>query len=274
MRGGAIAVKAWLLGAALIATPALADGGADKGPRFCPNRPSLGEAACTVDPGRVLLEVSAVDWTRDDGPDAREDTVLVGDFQARVGLTGSSELQLNWTPYGRNRVRDRATGAIERGTGVGDVTIGLRQNLANPDGEGLSIAVQPSVTLPVGKRPIGAGTWGAGLVVPVTYDLSDKVNVALTSEVDATPNEDGRGRHFLLNEVLGLGYALSDQVTAVAEMQLTRDHEPGDLTTQLFAAGSLAWQPRHGLQLDVLVGAGLNHDAPDVRVLTGGAVVF
>ena len=40
------------------------------------------------------------------------------------------------------------------------------------------------------------------------------------------------------------------------------------------AAGSLAWQPTGRTQLDVLIAAGLNHDAPDVRVLTGGAVLF
>ena len=47
-------------------------------PRFCPNRPDLGSSACTVEPGRVLAEVSAADWELDDGPDTRIDTLRKG----------------------------------------------------------------------------------------------------------------------------------------------------------------------------------------------------
>lgn len=262
--------KAWLL-LGLIAAPALAQ---SDGPRFCPNRPSIGESGCTTEPGHVQLEMSALDWTRDEDSRQRDDTVLVGDLQARFGLTGSAELQVAWTPYGHDRTRDEATGLIDRTGRVGDVQIGLRQNLRNPDGKGLSFAVEPSVTLPVGRQPIGAGDWGAGLVIPVTYDLSDKLNLALTNEVDAQPDEDGDGRHPLVNEVLGLGYDLTDSVTAVGEVQVTRDDDPGGHETRVFAAGSLAWQPTKRTQLDVLVGAGLNRAAPDLRVLTGGAIVF
>ena len=253
-----------------VAAPALAQ----DGPRFCPNRPSLGESGCTTEPGHVQLEVSAVDWTKDADTDGREDTVLVGDLQARFGLTRSAELQVAWTPYGHDRTRDQAPGAIDRAAGVGDVQIGLRRNLKNPDGKGLSFAIEPSVTLPVGKRPIGAGTWSAGLVVPVTYDLSDALNLALTNDVQAAPDEDGDGRHLLLDEVVGLGVDLSEGLTAVGEVQMIRDDDPSGHETRWFAAGSLAWQPTKRTQLDVLVGAGLNRAAPDLRVLTGGAVVF
>lgn len=263
-------MKRWALALLLAAAPAWAD----DGPRFCPSRPSLGESGCTTEPGHVQLEMSAVDWTKDDRPDTREDTVLAGDVLARFGLTASSELQVAWTPYGHDRVRDKTTGAIDRAARVGDVRIGVRQNLSHPDGKGLSLAVEPSVTLPVGRQPIGAGTWGASLVVPITYDIGDTLNVALTNAVAAEPDEDGRGRHLQVNEVLGLGYDLSERITGVAELQLTRDDEPDDHTTQWLAAGSLAWQPRHGVQLDVLVGAGMNDDAPDLRVLTGGAIGF
>lgn len=258
--------------AALLATaPAWAQ---EEGRRFCPNRPSLGESACTTEPGHVQGEVSAIDWTLEKDAEERKDTILAGDFQLRVGVTPTSEVQIGWSPYGHVRTRDRATGDSGRASRVGDVTIGFRRNLRNPDGSGLSFGVEPRVIVPVGRTPVGAGTWGAALVVPVTYDLTDTLNLALTNEVDAAPDEDGHGRHFALNEVLGLGYDLSDKVTAVAELQVERDDDHADHQTRAFAAASLAWQPRHGLQLDVLVGAGLNRDADDVRILTGGAVGF
>ena len=256
----------------LLAAPALAQG--DDGPRFCPNRPSLGESGCTTEPGHVQLEMSAVDWTRDETRDARDDTVLVGDVQARFGLTPTAELQVSWTPYGHDRTRDRLAGGVDRRSDVGDVQVALRQNLRHPDGKGLSLGIEPSVTLPVGRRPIGAGTWGAGLVIPVTYDLTERLNLGLTNDVEAAPDDDGDGRHFLAQATIGLGYDLTERLTAVAELQVTQDNDPDGHRTQALAAGSIAWQPTRRLQLDVLVGAGLTRDTPDLRVLTGGAVVF
>lgn len=260
-----------LVAALLFSVPAHAQ---DEGPRFCPNRPDLGQSACTTDPGRVLFEISAVDWTLAKDDATREDRLLAGDFQARFGLTATSELQIAWSPYGHVRTRDRATGATERSGRVGDVVIGFRQNLRNPDGNGLSYSIQPQVSLPVGRAPVGAGTWGAGLVVPLNYDLSGAAMIGLTSEIEAAPDEDGRGRHFAISETLGLGYELSDRLTAIAEIQIEQDNDPAGHETRALAAGSLAWQPRHGLQFDVLVGAGLTRDFDDVRILTGGAILF
>lgn len=259
-----------LLGAA---APALAQSD-DDGPRFCPTRPSLGESGCTTEPGHVHVEASAVDWTKDETADSREDTVLVGDFQLRFGLTDTSELQVAWTPYGHDRVRDKNTGLIDSAARVGDVRIGLRQNLRNPDGKGLSFAIEPSVTLPIGRQPIGAGTWGAGLVVPVTYDLSDALNVQLTNDVEAAPDQDGEGRHFLVNEVVGLSLDVTKKVTLNAELQVTQDNDPAGHETRAVAAGSVAWQPFKRFQLDALVGVGLNRDTPDLEILTGGAIEF
>lgn len=254
----------------LLASPAFAQ----DDPRFCPNRPSLGESGCTTQAGHVQFEMSLLDWERDTDPDARQDTILAADFQARFGLSPSSELQVAWTPYGHVRTRDRLTGAIDTQSRVGDVQIGYRQNLRNPDGKGFSLAIEPSVTLPVGRRPVGAGGWAAGLVVPVTYDLTERLNLALTNEVDAAADEEGDGRHLRLNEVVGLGYDLSDALAAVAELQYTHDDDPSGHSREWLAAGSLAWQPAKRVQFWSLVGAGLNRDAPDVRVLGGYSILF
>lgn len=265
-------IKLGIVGLALLAaTPALAQ---DDEPRFCPNRPSLGSSACTTEPGKVQVELSGVDWQRDDTADSREDTVLAGDLLVRFGLGDSTEAQIGWTGYGHVRTRDKLTGAIDTVNGVGDIRLALRQNFANPDGKGLSYGVEPFVTLPVGREPIGAGDWGAGVVVPVTYDLADKWNLAFTGQAEAAVDEDGDGRHFAYSGILGLGYDLSKQLTAVAELSLARDDDPMDSHTEAVAAGSLAWQPHNGLQFDLLGTVGLNHTTPDFRVVTGGAILF
>lgn len=243
-------------------------------PRFCPNRPDLGASACTTDRGRVLVEASGVDWQREDGPDEREDSVLFGDLQARVGVGPRTELQLSWTPYGRSRIREKATGQVSTVRGVGDVRLGLRRNLRNPDGTGLSIAVEPFAELPVGRDRIGAGDWSAGVVVPVNYELAPRVDTDLTLEVDAAVDEDGDGRHSAYSATFGVGYALTERIGAVAEVQIGRDEDPGGRSTLAIGALSFVYQPRDGLQLDVFAGAGLNRASPDLRVLTGAAILF
>ena len=255
---------------AMVATSAAAQ---DE-PRFCPNRPSLGASGCTTEPGQVQLEWSAFDWERDDSSDGREDSMLAADVLARFGIGPSTELQLGWAPLGRVRTRDAITGAVDTVRGVSDVRIGVRQALGPPDAKGWSLGVEPFVTAPVGKTPIGAGTWGAGVVLPATYDIAEGWQLAFTGEMDASPDEDGAGRHFAYSGIVGLGYDLSDSVTLVGEVMAERDNDPMEHQTHLATAASVAWQPGKRFQLDLLAVAGLNRNTPDVRLVTGGAILF
>ncbi|HEX8383172.1 MAG TPA: transporter [Sphingomonas sp.] len=264
--------KRWFGAVALLtASPAWAQAGP---PRFCPNRPDLGASSCTVDPGRLLVEVSGIDWQRDDGADTREDSVLFGDFQARIGVDPRTEVQFSWTPYGHARVRDKATGRVSTVDGIGDVRLGLRRNLRNPDGSGLSIAIEPFVRLPAGRDRIGAGDWGGGVVVPVNYELSPRVGLAMTAELDAAVDGDGNGRHPAYSAAFGIGYALTDRLGTVAEVQIGRDDDPAGGSTLALGALSLVFQPREGLQVDLFAAAGLNRSSPDLRLLTGAAFLF
>lgn len=239
---------------------------------YCPARPGLGTPACTMAPGQVSVETSLGDWTLDKQGSDRTDTVLIGDTSLRIGLTDTIEGQVGWTPLGV--VRERLGGTVDRATRTGDATLGLKANLRNPDGSGLSVAVQPFVTLPVGRAPIGAGDWGAGLIVPVTYDFSKTVNLELTPEVDAAVDQDGRGRHLAYSGVIGVGIALDDRLTFTLEDQLVRDEDPSGATTQDLASASLAWMPRKTVQLDIGAVAGLDRNVPDIEFYAGIARRF
>ena len=253
-----------ILLALTIAVPAAAQ---DKLRDYCPARPGLGSPACTIDPGHVSVETSLADWTLDKQGGDRTDTVLIGDTLVRIGLTDTIEAQVGWTPVGI--VRERSGSVIDRATKIGDVTLGLKANLANPDGSGFSAAVQPFVTLPAGRQPIGAGDWGAGVVVPLTYDLSKTVNVQFVPEVDAAVNESGHGRHFAASAVIGVGVQLNDKLTVELEDQVVRDDDPDGKSTQDLAGVSFAYKASDNLQFDVGGIAGLSRDAPDIELIAG-----
>lgn len=261
----------WALAAWLAVLPCAAQA---EGRDYCPDRPGLDTPACTIAPGKLSVETSLADWTLDNQPDARTDTVLIGDTVVRIGIGNAVEARVGWTPFGSVRTRDRVTGAIDRAGRVGDVTLGVKANLSHPDGDGFSIAVLPYATLPVGRTPVGAGDWGAGLLVPVSYSLSDAVQLEATPEVDAAVDADGRGRHTAYGSALGVGWKLVEPVTLTGEIQAIRDDDPAGHTTQTLAALSVAYSAADDLQFDVAAITGLNRDSPDVELIAGVARRF
>lgn len=236
---------------------------------YCPTRPGLGITPCTIAPKHVSVEVAVTDWTLDNQPGQRTDTLLGGDTAVRIGLTNSVEAQFGWTPYAHVRTRDKTTQSVATAKGVGDATLGLKANVLHPDGAGLSIAVQPFVTIPVGRTPLGAGNWGGGAIVPVTYDLTKTVNIAATTEIDAAVDGDGRGQHLAYSEVAGLDLKIAKTVSATFEAEVLRDEDPAGKTTQALASVSVAWRAKAALQFDAGALAGLNRAAPDVELYVG-----
>ncbi|MEH3038838.1 MAG: transporter [Sphingomonas paucimobilis] len=224
---------------------------------YCPTRPSLGQSACTIEPGRFAIETALSDWERS----SDSDTVLFGDTLFRLGLTDRTELQVDWTPLGI--VRDRPTGRNVARTG--DLEIGSRIALRNPDGKGLSYGLQPSVTVPVGRSPVGNGGWGAALVAPVSYDLSDRINVQFSPELAWMPREEQRGNMVVSTATLGLGVMLTDACQLTTEVQWQHDEEA---TEHRFAL-AVAWQVSDDFFVDTGGVAGLDHDTPALRLYSG-----
>jgi hypothetical protein len=239
---------------------------------FCPDRPGLGTPACTIDPGHVAVELGLGDWTLTRQSGDREDDFATGDLLVRYGLTSSLEMQIGWTAY--THVRTRAGNVVARNGGTGDVFVALRQNLHDPDGSGFSIALMPYATLPTGSDGIGAGDWGAGLLVPMSYELPHGFALDLTAEADAAVDADGNGRHFAYSAVFGLDVPLADKLGATAEISVGRDEDPGGHSTQLLAGLSAGWTPSDNLQLDIGANAGLSRNSPDVELYFGVARRF
>ncbi|TPG11991.1 transporter [Sphingomonas oligophenolica] len=240
---------------------------------YCPERPGINTPPCVTPPGRVSVETAIVDWTRDDSDGARNDSVAIGDTLVRVGLTDRVEARVGWLPFGHSYARD--AGSIATADRVGDVSLGVKALLTDPDGGGaLAVAVLPFATLPVGRTPIGAGDWGAGVLLPISYSLTDKVALALTPEVDAAVDGDGDGRHLAYSAAAGLSYALTDALTATGEVQALRDDDPAGHATQTVAALSFAYLATPDTQFDIFAAAGLNRNTPDAELYAGIAHRF
>ncbi len=241
---------------------------------LCPDRPGLGTPACTIDQGHLIVESGIADWSLDRDASQRTDSFTFGDLLLRYGVTQDTEVQLGWTALGTVRTHDRLTGIVSHGSGIGDTTLAVRHNLAHPDGSGFSVAVMPYASLPTGGATLGAGTWGAGMIVPLSYSLNDTFGISLTPEIDAAPDGDRHGRHLAYGSVVGLSANLARSLASTLEFQAVRDDDPSGHATQALASLSFAWQPRSNLQLDVGAVAGLNHASPDAELYLGIARRF
>jgi hypothetical protein len=183
-----------------------------------------------------------------------------------------SEIQIGWTAFGLVRTAEGSPATTTRG--VGDVTLAYKRSLLNPDGHQFSVALQPFVTMPVGRAPIGAGTLGVGLLVPVSKDLMRGLQLQVTLEVNAAPDADRAGRHLAYGSVIGLDVDLGGSVAATIEFSAFRDEAAGEHASALLGALAFAWQPTENLQIDAGGGVGLNRASADLRLYVGLAKRF
>jgi Putative MetA-pathway of phenol degradation len=174
------------------------------------------------------------------------------------------------------RSRDLITNMHSRSASTGDVSLGFRTSLKNPDGNGFSLAIQPSVSLPTGGSAIGRGTWGASLVVPMSVQISKAIQLALTPELDASPDSDGQGRHARYGGVIGIDMPLGATVSGGVELAAFHDEDSAGRSTAATFDMTIAWTPKAAkdFQIDAGIYAGLNRQTPGLQMVLGIAKRF
>jgi hypothetical protein len=242
---------------------------------FCADRPGKGSPPCVLDAGRFQAELGVADgaWSRGGGTST--DDLAFGAVELRLGLSSSVEGQVSWTAHERIREKDRVSGTSATVDGVGDVNFALRWSLKNPGGDGVSIALQPFVTAPVGAEGIGGDAWQGGVIVPVSLPLNADWSLALSPELDLRADADGSGRHTGFGGALGVGRAFCSVALGV-ELWADRDEDPSGHVTSASFDLTAAWTPASvkDLQFDASAYVGLNHDTPDLELAVGVAKRF
>lgn len=238
---------------------------------FCADRPGQTTPPCTLAPGDVMIETAAAGWTVTRDPSQRTDQVTLASSLLRIGLTSRLEAQAGWTPFGIQHVRNRLSGRSSSRSGTGDVTLGLIYGLAGANGP---IAIQTFVSLPTGGSAIGAGDWGAGARLPIAFNITSKLQVSLTPEVDAAVNSSGNGRHLAYGGAAGIGLPLNERLSLGADVVVSRDEDPDGSATHETGGLSLAWQESAKTQFDVGGIVGLNRSSPDLGLYFGIAHRF
>lgn len=257
------------LAAAATALPALAQEQPTLRP-LCASRPGLGTPPCVLDKGHVQFEIGVASIQSDAEAGFQVGTLALGSTEISYGLDGINQLSLVVAPFNIITVTNQTTGDRRRIMGVGDVALRWRHSLRNPDGEGVSIAIEGLLNFALGVPEVRSSGWGAGLLVPVSVAITDSLSFIAAPGFVWSENLNGRGQHFDYTGSFGLTRSLGDFALTV-EGGYTRDGEPDSGKESATLAGSLAWSQPHdaNLQFDAGFSLALNASAPDVQAYLG-----
>jgi hypothetical protein len=239
---------------------------------ICADRPGKATSACTVAAGHWQVETGFADWSlQKDGGEG--DTALVlGETAVKYGLTDSSDIEVDVTPW--QRATSRIAGSHQSASGIGDVNLVYKQRLTSADAA-VQLLAMPFIKVPTAKRALGNGKWEGGLLVPIGYAIPNSpLSIGLTPEIDWAADSDGRGHHAAMAQVASLGWAASDRLNLSAEIWAAWDWDPSGTTRQTSADAAAAYLLSNDVQLDAGANFGLNWVTPDVELYAGVSVRF
>ena len=238
-------------------------------PDFCTDRPGLETGTCIMPAGVIQLEASFADWTTDTFAGVRTSQWTVGDSVVRFGIGSASEIQIGWTPW--QHVTTHDSGTHDSVSGIGDASLAYKVRLTRADAP-LALDLMPFVKLPLARRPLGNRRVEAGLVAPIDLALADRWTLTLSPETDWNADDDGRGHHLGLAGAIGLGFDVSERLSAGLAIWAERDADPGGTVHQAMAGAALAWVARPKLQFDIEADAGIGGAAPDLQLIAGVSI--
>ena len=244
---------------------------ADEQP-ICADRPGKSTPACTVPKGHWQIETGFADWSLQKDGGERDTSLVIGETTIKYGLTDSSDLEVDVTPW--QRATSRGPGFHESATGIGDVRLIYKQMLTRGDAA-LQVTAMPFVKIPTARRALGNGKLEGGLLVPIDYAIGKSpFSIELTPEVDWAADADGHGHHAAMVQVASLGWQATEKLNLSAEIWGQWDWDPSGTSRQASADGAVAYLLSNDVQLDTGANFGLNRVTPVVELYGGVSLRF
>lgn len=147
------------------------------------DRPDVTESPYTVDAGHFQYETDLVGMTRERSDHKQSNTLLINQFNLKIGITGSTAIQIGFQSYGKQKQKDLASGERRVTAGIGDVTFRVKQNLLGNDGGNFALAVLPYVKFPSSKYD-DQSRFEGGVIVPMQFKLPGDWKLGI--QVEAT----------------------------------------------------------------------------------------
>jgi hypothetical protein len=230
------------------------------------DRPDTTESPYTVDAGRFQVELSLVDYTRDEADGVRTRAVSVAPVLLKAGVTSWMDVALGLEPYTRVRVED-GSGAVTE-DGFGDLVVRVKMNAWGNDGGRTALAVMPYVKLPTAGEGLGNDFVEGGLIVPFAVDLGAGNSLGLMAEFDVVRDaaDEGYVVDFVHSATVSRPLAgdLGGYVEYAGFYSLN-----ADVDYRAYVNAGVTYGLTADVQLDAGVRVGLTDAADDFGVFTG-----
>lgn len=239
------------------------------------DRPDVTESPITVDAGHVQIELSFVDYRRDDrnSDSTKVEAWTFGATNIKIGLLNNVDIQFVFDAYVNEDTDDEAAGTSSSAQGFNDTQIRLKINLWGNDGGETAFGLMPFIQLPTGSDELSSDHVEGGLIVPFATELGDGWGLGLMAEIDWVFDEgdDDYDTEFVHTAVVG--HEIVDPLHGYLEY-IGIVSSDGDSDYQALIGTGLTYGLSADLVLDVGANFGLTRAAEDVNVFAGVTVRF
>ncbi len=222
------------------------------------DRPDVTESAYTVDAGHFQYETDLVRLIKEKSDSREVSTVLVNHGNIKLGITGSTAIQIGFETYGLQQEKDLSSGVRQRTEGFGDINFRIKQNLIGNDHGNFVLAVLPYIKFPTSGYDEESRFEG-GLIVPMLYKLPGQWKLGFQVEVDRLKDLDEPAMHTELLQTLTISHSIIKSIDAIAETYYTYDFKAHQLSNYINAA--LEIDVAKDFKVDAGFNYGIQHQA-------------
>lgn len=216
------------------------------------DRPDVTESAYTVDAGHFQYETDLIRLIKETSDSRQTSTVLINHGNLKIGITGSTAIQIGFETYGIQKQRDLFSGSMQTSSGFGDINFRIKQNLIGNDGGNFVLAVLPYIKFPTSGYD-DESRFEGGLIVPMLYKMPGEWKLGFQVEVDRLKDTDQPAMHTELLQTLTISHSIIKGIDGIAETYYTYDFKNHQLANYINAAVEI------DVAKDFKIDAGLNY---------------
>jgi len=221
------------------------------------DRPDVTESPFTIDAGHFQLETDLVRTIREKTETTQTNTFLINQMNLKIGITGSTAIQIGFQTYGKQREKELETNEKTTTDGHGDFTFRIKQNLIGNDGGNFALSLLPYVKFPTSKYE--DSRFEGGLIIPMQYKLPGEWNLGFQVEVDRLKDQDEQAMHTEFLQTLTISHSIIKGVDGIAETYYTYDFKAHQFSNYINAA--LQIDVARDFKLDAGLNLGIQHTA-------------
>jgi len=221
------------------------------------DRPDATESPYTIDAGHFQIETDLVRTIREQSESTQTNTFLINQMNVKIGITGSTAVQIGFQTYGRQSEKELDTDEKEITDGHGDLTLRIKQNLIGNDSGNFALALLPYVKFPTSKYE--DSRFEGGVIVPMQYQLPGEWHFGFQVEVDCLKDQDEQAMHTEFLQTLTLSHAIIKGLDGIAETYYTYDFKAHQFSNYINAA--IQMDIARDFKLDAGLNLGIQHTA-------------